>query len=153
MAYWATVAHDKRGSILQRQTTRASVASWESKMSTLNLDILHEIMDKVADTKAERAILLNLSLTCRQARESIKPILFSKVKWPHLDKFDEKSGLHFFPELLWTFFRWVSYQFVTVPYSENSNLGPFISIGQIIGSIPRHNYGGQHHAQCVIQCT
>ncbi|KAF9476250.1 hypothetical protein BDN70DRAFT_863579 [Pholiota conissans] len=74
-------------------------------MSTLNLDILHEIMDKVAEPKAKSTILLNLSLTCRQARESIKPILFRKVKWPHLDKFDEKSGLHFFPEVLWTCFR------------------------------------------------
>ncbi|KAF8184834.1 hypothetical protein BJ912DRAFT_852956 [Pholiota molesta] len=76
-------------------------------MPRLNLDILYEIVDQVSgfDCKNRRAILLSLALTCRDVNNSIRPILFHSVNWPHPDKFDQESGLLFFPEALWPYFK------------------------------------------------
>jgi hypothetical protein len=78
-----------------------------TNMPRLNLDILYEIVDQVSgfDCKNRRAILLSLALTCRDVNNSIRPILFHRVNWPHPDKFDQESGLLFFPEALWPYFK------------------------------------------------
>lgn len=73
----------------------------------LNLDILYDIVAEVArfDSNDSRAILLSLTLSCRTVNDSIRPILFSKVHWPHPNKHDASTGLLFFPEALWPYFR------------------------------------------------
>ncbi|KAF8965420.1 hypothetical protein BDZ97DRAFT_1904048 [Flammula alnicola] len=76
-------------------------------MARLNLDILHEITNEIAifEARDRQATLSNLALICHAANESIRPILFAQVKWPHPDRHDQESGLHFFPEELWLYFR------------------------------------------------
>ncbi|KAK2462789.1 hypothetical protein APHAL10511_005180 [Amanita phalloides] len=49
--------------------------------------------------------ILALSITCRALRHVYLPHLFADVQWPHPNKNDEESGLHFFPDSLWSFFK------------------------------------------------
>lgn len=49
--------------------------------------------------------ILSLASTCRVLRDACLPVLFAEVHWPHGNKHDEESGLHFFPPSLWPFFR------------------------------------------------
>lgn len=56
--------------------------------------------------------LLALSLTCRTIREACLPLIFAEVHWPHPNKNDNESGLHFFPESLWPYFKYVSSYFL-----------------------------------------
>lgn len=53
------------------------------------------------------ADLLALSQVCRVVREACLPVIFADVQWPHPNKNDDESGLHFFPESLWPYFKHV----------------------------------------------
>ena len=74
----------------------------------IDADILYEIVDTVAgsiNSKDQRKCLLNLSLTCRTLRYATRPIIFARIKWPHPNKHDQSSGLHFPPEILWPYIK------------------------------------------------
>jgi hypothetical protein len=72
-------------------------------MTTLNSDTIYEIIERIAQ-RDRQTILLNLSLVNHSFFQTTRPVLFADVKWPHLDKADEK-GLMFLPETLWSYFK------------------------------------------------
>jgi len=77
-------------------------------MQFLNHDVLYQIIDEISYTysdKERQAALRSLSLVCRGVYEGTKPALFASVRWPHPDKHDEGSGLHFFPDELLRYFK------------------------------------------------
>ncbi|XP_006456169.1 hypothetical protein AGABI2DRAFT_210991 [Agaricus bisporus var. bisporus H97] len=51
------------------------------------------------------AALATLAAANSELRLLCLPYLFSHVRWPHPNKHDEESGLHFFPETLWPLFK------------------------------------------------
>ncbi|KAF9559946.1 hypothetical protein CPC08DRAFT_690469 [Agrocybe pediades] len=78
-------------------------------MESLNQDVLYQILDEVDacyNDKDRRAVLSHLSLVCRWVRHCTKPVLFANVRWPHPKKHDEESGLQFFPQELWGYFKY-----------------------------------------------
>jgi hypothetical protein len=80
-------------------------------MPALDSDVFYTLVNEALSLYREADLdvgaILSLSLTCRAVRETCIPILFSDVHWPHANKHDEESGLHFFPPSLWPFFRFV----------------------------------------------
>jgi len=76
-------------------------------MSPLNLDILFEIISHMDEfpRRERQDILSNLALVSSDLNGAIRPKLFGEVRWPHGDKHDEESGLHFFPEVLWSYIQ------------------------------------------------
>ncbi|EGN94330.1 hypothetical protein SERLA73DRAFT_188149 [Serpula lacrymans var. lacrymans S7.3] len=76
-------------------------------MLVLNADILHVLIAELLsnDDTEVRSSLSTLSRTSRVIRDSCLPYLFAEVKWPHQEMYDDISGLHFFPETLWSYFR------------------------------------------------
>lgn len=82
-------------------------------MPILDSDILYTIAKEVGSFRGPENVtaLLRLSLTNRALRDACLPVLFSEVHWPHANKHDDESGLHFFPATLWPYFRSVSRSF------------------------------------------
>lgn len=80
-------------------------------MPALDSDVVYAFVKQAVNLygKAHIDAILSLSSTCRILRETCLPILFSDVHWPHANKHDEESGLHFFPPSLWPYFRFVEY--------------------------------------------
>lgn len=77
-------------------------------MLTLNSDIFYAFISEVSLQGPEdvsKGTLLSLSQTCRGVRDVCLPILFAEVHWPHQNKNDPQSGLQFFPESLFQYFR------------------------------------------------
>ncbi|PFH45706.1 hypothetical protein AMATHDRAFT_77951 [Amanita thiersii Skay4041] len=76
-------------------------------MNRLHLQVLHILVSEIASPgdQHSKSDLLSLSQSCRALREACLPILFSEVFWPHPNKNDEETGLHFFPESLWPYFK------------------------------------------------
>lgn len=76
-------------------------------MPSLDSDVFYALVKEAVSSyhNGELDALLSLSSTCRDLRKTCLPILFSDVHWPHANKHDEESGLHFFPLNLWPFFR------------------------------------------------
>jgi len=71
-------------------------------MVQLNHDILYEIVKvQTCDVQTLNA----LALVCSAANHAIRAILFARVRWPHETRHDPHSGLHFFPEALWPYFK------------------------------------------------
>lgn len=81
------------------------------------------------------AALAALAATNSNFRDLCLPFLFSHVRWPHPDKHDEETGLHFFPEHLWPLFR--STPFLFYPILTHTHFtDASISSGQTIGPMP-----------------
>ena len=78
-------------------------------MPPLDADVSYALIKEalLVHRGSDLRTVLNLSSTCRVLRAAALPFLFSDVFWPHANKFDEDSGLHFFPQNLWPFFRLV----------------------------------------------
>lgn len=76
-------------------------------MPPLNPDVSYALIKEalLAHRASDLRTVLNLASTCRVLRAAALPFLFSDVLWPHANKFDDDSGLHFFPPTLWRFFR------------------------------------------------
>ena len=76
-------------------------------MPSLDADVSYALIKEalLVHQRSDLRTVLNLSSTCHVLRAAALPFLFSDVLWPHADKFDEDSGLHFFPQTLWRFFR------------------------------------------------
>lgn len=72
-------------------------------MTQLNLDVLYEIIKEVHPSDTQT--LNSLALLCSAANHAIRTILFARVRWPHEHRHDSESGLHFFPESLWPYFK------------------------------------------------
>ncbi|KAF8664217.1 hypothetical protein AX16_000780 [Volvariella volvacea WC 439] len=73
----------------------------------LDSDIVYNVLNQLNSypTTQNRTALKELSTTSKALREACCPLLFGQVRWPHPDKFDDESGLHFFPSELWAYFR------------------------------------------------
>ncbi|KAG6888402.1 hypothetical protein C0992_008558 [Termitomyces sp. T32_za158] len=76
-------------------------------MSSLNSDVSYALVkEAIALYQAnDLQVVLSLSSTCRVIRHAALSALFAQVHWPHANKHDEESGLHFFPATLWPYFR------------------------------------------------
>lgn len=68
-------------------------------MTQLHLDILYEIVNQLDyfNYSDRQNILFKLSILSRSINDTLRPIMFAEVKWPHPDKHDETS-LEFFPD-------------------------------------------------------
>lgn len=76
-------------------------------MPPLDSDIAYALVKEAValHRKSDLDAIRALSSTCRILRDACLPFLFSDVHWPHASKHDEESGLQFFPQSLWPFFR------------------------------------------------
>ncbi|KIM43446.1 hypothetical protein M413DRAFT_18016 [Hebeloma cylindrosporum] len=72
-------------------------------MAQLNLDVVCEIVKQVHPSDVQT--LSGLALLCSSANHTARSILFARVRWPHENRHDPQSGLHFFPESLWPYFK------------------------------------------------
>jgi hypothetical protein len=82
---------------------------------TLDSDVFYALVNQALalySLNANIDAIINLSSTCRVLRETCLPVLFSDIHWPHANKHDEESGLHFFPPNLWPYFKFVDTLFV-----------------------------------------
>ncbi|RDB29836.1 hypothetical protein Hypma_013930 [Hypsizygus marmoreus] len=76
-------------------------------MPILNADVAYALVKETLTLHRNSDIetILSLASTCRAVREPCLSVLFAEVHWPHANKHDEDSGLHFFPPMLWPYFR------------------------------------------------
>lgn len=79
-------------------------------MPILDSDVSYALVKEVVALyckSGSKDTIVSLASTCRVLREACLPILFNEVHWPHANKHDEESGLHFFPPTLWPYFKCV----------------------------------------------
>ncbi|KAG6908282.1 hypothetical protein DXG01_005383 [Tephrocybe rancida] len=76
-------------------------------MTSIDSDVSYALVkEAIALHKtSDMDVVLNLASTCRVIREAALSVLFAQVHWPHGNKHDEESGLHFFPATLWPYFK------------------------------------------------
>ncbi|PPR07856.1 hypothetical protein CVT24_005593 [Panaeolus cyanescens] len=70
-------------------------------MAQLHLDILYEIVNQLHhfNYTDRQNILFKLSILSKSINDTLRPIMFSEVKWPHPEKHGDTSLL-FFPEVV-----------------------------------------------------
>ncbi|KAG6820022.1 hypothetical protein H0H93_006360 [Arthromyces matolae] len=84
-----------------------SVSYYDSFMTSINSDVSYALVKETIALyhPTNLDVVLSLASTCRVIREAALSLLFTQVHWPHSNKHDEESGLHFFPSTLWPYFR------------------------------------------------
>ncbi|KAG6889560.1 hypothetical protein C0995_016687 [Termitomyces sp. Mi166 len=76
-------------------------------MTVINSDVSYALVKEAIALyrTTDLDVVLSLASTCRVIRQAALSVLFAQVHWPHGNKHDEESGLHFFPATLWPYFK------------------------------------------------
>ncbi|KAG6817365.1 hypothetical protein H0H87_009552 [Tephrocybe sp. NHM501043] len=76
-------------------------------MTSIDSDVSYALVKEaiVLYKTSDLDVVLNLASTCHIIRQAALSVLFADVHWPHSNKHDEESGLHFFPATLWPYFK------------------------------------------------
>ncbi|KAG6811980.1 hypothetical protein H0H92_005014 [Tricholoma furcatifolium] len=76
-------------------------------MTSIDSDVSYALLKEALALykSSDLEVVLNLASTCRVIRQAALSVLFSNVHWPHGNKYDDESGLLFFPATLWPYFK------------------------------------------------